>query len=164
MNAFFGVLYLPCIFLHVHKLQMHPGMASAGIMANSVMIWQLCSFENHVFLEVLYKVSIVEFLHSFHHIFSDDNRRSFLRYVVWLSILFGGSSFSDGIVYVYAAYVASFAPCFVFHLYYMLFHALFHFVEQLQVLVHVSMFMLMASAYQIADICDFIREVETGAA
>lgn len=159
MNAFFSVLHLPGLLLNIQKLKTHPGMASAGIMANSVMIWQQCCFEDHV-LDVLYKVSIAVFLHSFHQIFGDDNLRqsSILKYMFFASIVWDGSSFSDGILYVYAAYVASLAPCFAFHVYYICFHAVFNFVEQLHVFTHVCMFFLMTSAYQIADICDFIRD------
>lgn len=166
MNAFFSVLYLPGMMLHGKNLQKHPYMALSGTMVNVLMIWQLCHHEHesqNKVLEIVYKLSMAEFLHSFYHIFDDNHKRQSLKYVLFLTIVCSESPFSYGLLYVYAAYVASLAPCFLFHLHYILFHAILQFME-LQVLAHVCMFIMMASAYQIADICDFIREVEIDAA
>ena len=165
MDALFGVLNMPGLLLHVQKLPLHPRMALAGMLANSTVIWQLSSVENdNEMAKLVYKLSVAEFIYQFHAVFLQARKAQDLRLVIFFSIVLCRESFSNWLLYMYAVYVSSFAPCFIFHLYYIFFHGIFQLIEQLRILVHVSMFFLMVSAYQIADICDFIREVELDAA
>lgn len=171
MEALSILLNLPGLLMHVRNLHHHPHMALAGTVANCAMICELGRVNEKYdeFLHVVYQLSIAEFLYSFHHIFETKPKQAAIlrqwKYVMFCFIVYGRHSILPILLlYLYAMYVASFAPCFHFHMYYICFHGLFNLVESLQVLVHVCSFFLMVSAYQIGDICDFIRELEIDAA
>lgn len=171
MDAFFCLppvlLNLPMFVLHGRNLHRHPRMASAGMLANAALVWKLgrCHHPNDglaSFLMVIHKLSLAEFLYSFCKLLQHDHLARPLKYAVGLAIVFS-FPISDLLLYLYAVYVASFAPSFVFHVYYLFFLGLTHVVETPRLLVHLCMFFLMTSAYQMAELNLFIQEQENDA-
>lgn len=107
-------------------------------------------------LKIIHHVSLTEFVGGAQHVL-DANKFPIFKYVVAMSIVLP-HPISLTMLYAYALYVASLTSTFVFHAYYLAFHAAFQYMENSGMMASLCLFFLMKSVYELADIAMFIDE------
>jgi hypothetical protein len=135
-------------------------MAVAGALSSlSACPWELSTMSSTI-VNIVHHVSLAEFVFSVQRLFDENaNTSQRFKYAVMLSIALP-YPLSHALLYAYAFYVASLTSSFVFHAYYLAFHAVFQWMDDTGMMASLCLFFLMKSAYEFADIALFIDQLE----
>jgi hypothetical protein len=120
------------------------------------------------FLVVIHKLSLTEFVYTFHSLVVDDIGRLWaIKYLIGASLVVwypATALLPDMLLTSYAVYIAFQLSSVPFVLNYLFFLVLFSNVAGLHVFSHVCMFVLTALAYEFVEVDFFIRESKRVAA
>lgn len=136
-------------------------MAVAGALSSlSACPWELSTMSSTI-VNIVHHVSLAEFVFAVQRLFDENaNTSQRFKYAVMLAIALPSPLLPHILLYAYAMYVASLTSSFVFHAYYLAFHAVFQWMDDTGMMASLCMFFLMKSAYEFADIALFIDELE----
>ncbi len=173
-DAFFCVvpffMNLPLLLLHTQNFRRHPRMAIAGSLSTLATLgtFALCQKPLPSFLVAIHKLSLAEFVYTFHSIVVHDIGRCWaIRFLIWTSLIVwypATALLPDILLTSYAVYIAFQLSSVSVVLSYLFSLVVFSNVASLHVFSYVCVFVLTALAYEFVDVDTFIRESKRVAA
>jgi len=172
-DASFGVVHffmnLPLLLLHMWNVRRHPRMAIAGGLSTLASLGTLALCQpSPSFLVVIHKLSLLEFVYTFHSIVVDGIGRFWaIRFLIGTSVVVwypATALLPDIFLTIYAVYIAFQLSSVPVVLSYLFSLVMFSNVASLHAFSYVCEFLLDALVYEYVEVDFFIREAKRVAA
>ena len=163
------LLNIPLLILHGHNLRRHQRMALAGIVSTLATLgtlslplatpWSPPPLVAAV-LDLVYTLSLLEFVHTFHELILNDKSTHVVKYAVGIAavaVFPVQTLFVETFLMIFAVYIAIQLSSVFFLLNYIVLLVVFSLVDSLRVFVYVCFFALTSIAYEMVDLDTAIK-------
>lgn len=163
------LLNIPLLILHGHNLRRHPRMALAGMVSTLATLgtlslplatpWSPPPLVSAV-LDLVYTLSLLEFVHTFHENILNDESTHMVKYAVGIVAIAAfpvQTLFVETFLMIFAVYIAIQLSSVFFLLNYIFLLLVFSLFDSLRVFVYVCFFALTTIAYEMVNLDTTIK-------
>ena len=166
------LINVPLLILHGLNLRRHPRMAAAGMVSTLATLgtlslplatpWSPPPLVPAV-LDLVYTLSLLEFVHTFHEIILNDESTHMVKYAVGIAAITVfpvQTLFVETFLVIFVVYIAIQLSSVFFLLNYMFLLVAFSLFEYMRIFMYVCFFALTSIAYEMVDLDTAIKEAK----